>query len=181
MPDDIFAGPKNRICLNQGTQMKKLHAVAFVLALQHCAAMAADQGLYYAAAGAGTGGANYSIGAGTNVDVLEISSINLGSVNGNATARFAGVSLVQNATPVHDFNLMFRVGFGRTTTTFANGASAIRTGFGNGVIFGLGGQYQLNRHLAFRSELNRITYAASADGRLVGISYPVSVSALLSF
>ncbi|BCK87416.1 hypothetical protein MIZ01_1194 [Sideroxyarcus emersonii] len=161
--------------------MKKLHAVAFALAILPFAAMAADQGLYYVAAGAGTGGANYSIGAGTNVDILEISSIKLGGVEGNGSARFEGLSLVQNATPVHDFNLMFRVGFGRTTTTFANGASAIRTGFSNGVIFGLGGQYQLNRHLAVRSELNRITYAASADGRLVGIGYPVSVSALVSF
>ena len=143
--------------------------------------MAGDQGLVYIAGGTSTKGANFGVGVGTNTDVLEVSSIKLGYVNGNNSAKFVGLSLVQNATPVNNFNLLFRLGFGKTTTTFANGTYATRTGFGNGVIFGVGGQYRLNSHLAFRGELNRITYAASADGRSSGILYPLTVSALYSF
>jgi len=161
--------------------MKKLHFVALVLTSLSLNAMADDSGLFYVAGGASSGGANFSLGAGTDVDVLEISSIKLGNVNGNNPAKLVGLSLVQNATPVKDFNLLFRLGFGKTTTDFADGSSATRTGFGNGVIFGAGGQYRLNSHLALRGELNRINYAASADGRLSGISYPLTLSALYIF
>jgi hypothetical protein len=91
------------------------------------------------------------------------------------------VSLVQNAVPVKDFNLLFRLGVGKTTTTFANGSSASRTGFSKGIILGMGGQYQVNSHLAFRGEVDRITYAASADGLSSHITYPVTLSALYLF
>lgn len=161
--------------------MRKLCAVVLVLAAMPFHAFAGDDGLFYVAAGATNGRGSYSIGAGTNVDVLEISSINLGAVNGNDSVRFRGVSLVQNAVPVRDFNLLFRLGVGKTTTTFANGSSASRTGFSKGIILGMGGQYQVNSHLAFRGEVDRITYAASADGLSSHITYPVTLSALLLF
>lgn len=161
--------------------MKKLHFVVLALIIFSCNAIADDRGLFYVAGGAGTGGANFSLGVGTNVDVFEISSINLGAVNVNSSAKFAGLSLVQNATPVNNFNLLFRVGFGKTTTTFANGSSAARVGFGNGVIFGVGGQYQLNSHLVFRGELNRMTYATSADDSSFKITYPATISAIYIF
>lgn len=161
--------------------MKNSHFVAPVLIALSLNALADDSGLFYVAAGTGTGGANFSLGAGTNTDVLEISSIKLGNVNGNNPAKFVGLSLVQNTTPVKDFNMMFRLGFGKTTTDFGNGVYASRVGYGNGVIFGLGGEYRVNSHFALRTELNRINYAASADGRASGISYPLSLSALLLF
>lgn len=161
--------------------MKKLHFVALVFTTLSLSAMADDSGLFYVAGGASTGGANFSLGAGTDIDVLEISSIKLGNVNGNNPAKFVGLSLVQNATPAKDFNLLFRLGFGKTTTDFGNGLYASKTGYGNGVIFGVGGQYRVNSHLAFRTELNRINYAASADGRMSGLAYPLTLSALYIF
>jgi hypothetical protein len=161
--------------------MKRLCVVVLVLAAMPFGALAGDNGLFYVAAGATNGRGSYSLGAGTNVDVVEISSINLGAVNGNDSVRFRGVSLVQNAVPVKDFNLLFRLGVGKTTTTFANGSSASRTGFSKGIILGMGGQYQVNSHLAFRGEVDRITYAASADGLSSHITYPVTLSALYLF
>lgn len=161
--------------------MKKIHFFALALIPMSFNATAGDRGLFYVAGGASKSGASYSIGAGTDIDVLEISAINLGAVTGNGSAKFRGLSLIQNATPVKDFNLLFRVGFGKTTTTFANGFSVGRIGLRDGVIFGVGGQYQLNSHLAFRGELNRIAYAASADGKSTGMIYPVTLSALLIF
>jgi len=161
--------------------MKNLHLAALALATLSGSAMAADHGLFYVAGGASARGANFSVGLGTNVDVLEISSINLGTVNGNDSAKFVGLSLVQNATPVNNFNWLFRVGFGKTTTTFADGSSATRLGFRDGVIFGVGGQYQLNSHVAVRGELNRMTYATSADDLSHKIIYPATISALFSF
>ena len=146
-----------------------------------CTALADDSGLFYAAGGVSKGGANLSLGAGTNVDVLEISSIDLGSVSGNSSAKFTGLSLVQYSTPANNFNLLFRVGFGKTTTSFTDGASATRVGFGNGVIFGVGGQYRLARHFALRGEVNRISYATSEDGRSSKLSYPATLSALYIF
>ncbi len=160
--------------------MKNMHLVALALATLSGSAMAADHGLFYVAGGRSARGPNYSIGLGTNVDVLEINSINLGTVNANDSAKFVGLSLVQNAAPINNFNWLFRVGFGKTTTTFADGSSATRVGFRNGVIFGVGGQYQLNSHLAVRAELNRMTYATSADG-MHKIIYPATFSALFSF
>lgn len=157
--------------------MKKL----LLLALLACPAYAADQGLFYVAAGTGTGKANLSVGAGTTVDVLEISSIDLGTVGGSYAAKFKGVSLVQNAVPVQNVSLMFRVGFGKTTTTFANGQTAGRTGFGDGVFFGIGAQYQPYSHLALRGEVNRITYATATDGSSHAAAYPVTISALFIF
>ncbi len=161
--------------------MRKFCVVALVLAAMPFGALAGDNGLFYVAGGATNGRGSYSIGAGTNVDVLEISSINLGTVDGNTSVRFRGVSLVQNAVPVKDFNLLFRLGVGKTTTTFANGASATKMGFSNGIILGVGGQYQVNSHLAFRGEVDRITYAASADGLSSHINYPVTLSVLYLF
>jgi len=161
--------------------MKKLHFVVAVLILISGSAMADDSGLFYVAGGASKGGANYSIGAGTDIDVFEISSINLGSVSGTSSAKFLGLSLVQYSTPSNNFNLLFRVGFGKTTTSFADGASATRVGFGNGVIFGVGGQYRLNKHIAVRGEVNRISYATSEDGRSSKLDYPVTVSAMYIF
>lgn len=161
--------------------MKKLHFVALALTAIPFSALAGDEGLFYVAGGASQRGAHFSLGMGTNVDVLEINSINLGTVREDASARFRGLSLVQNAVPVKDFNLLFRLGIGKTTTTFANGSHATRMGFTNGIIIGAGGQYQLNSHLAFRGELNRIVYAASADGLSSGISYPLTISALYLF
>ena len=125
--------------------MKKSYLVALALAAMPLSALAGDQELFYVAGGATKGKGSFSIGAGTKVDVLEISSINLGAVDGNASARFRGLSLVQNAVPVKDFNLLFRLGVGKTTTTFANGSHATRMGFSNGIILGAGGQYQLTR------------------------------------
>ncbi len=152
----------------------------FLIALS-CPAFADDQGLFYAAAGSGTGKANLAIGAGITADVLEASSIDLGTVGGSYAVKFKGLSLVQNAVAKNNFNLMFRVGFGKATTTFANGLTASRTGFGNGVFFGLGAQYQPYRHLALRGEVNRITYATAAGGTSHAATYPVSISALYIF
>lgn len=159
----------------------KLGLVALALISLSCNALADDYGVFYVAGGASAGGANYSIGAGTNVDVFEISSIDLGTVSGNSSAKFTGLSLVQNSAPVNNFNLLFRVGFGKTITSFANGTSASRVGFGNGVIFGVGGQYQLNKHVAFRGEVNRLSYATSTDGLSSKLTYPVTISAMYLF
>jgi hypothetical protein len=155
--------------------------IALALTTLSCNAFAEDKGLFYVTGGASAGGANFSIGVGTNVDVFEISSIKLGTLDGNKSAKYVGMSLVQNTTPINNFNLLFRVGFGKATTTFANGSSAKRTGFSDGVIFGLGGQYYFNSHFAFRGEANRITYAVTNDDSSYRIAYPLTISALYSF
>ncbi len=139
-----------------------------------------NQGLFYVAAGGGNRGASFSAGAGTKVDVLELNAIDLGNVNGG-TARFVGLSLVQNSTPKNGFNLLFRIGMGRETTSFPGGASAHRMWFSNGIYFGLGGQYQPTNHFAFRAEVDRILYAASPDGIVGGVRYPVTLSAVYIF
>lgn len=161
--------------------MKKLPFVMLAFAAMPFSVLAGDGTLFYVAGGASKGGGNYAVGLGTNFDVLEVSSINIGTVTGNASARFQGLSLVQNAAPVKDFNLLFRLGIGKTTTTFADGAQASRTGFSKGVILGLGAQYQLNSHLALRGEVDRITYAASANGSSSATTYPATLSALFIF
>ncbi len=156
-------------------------SLLLALALIPCFAFADDQSLFYVAAGTGTGKANLAIGAGITADVLEASSIDLGTVGGSYAVKFKGLSLVQNAVAKNNFNAMFRVGFGKATTTFANGQTAGRAGFGNGVFFGLGAQYQPYSHLAFRAEVNRITYATSTDGSSHAATWPVTVSAMYVF
>lgn len=143
-------------------------------------AMADGQGLFYVAAGGGADGASFSAGAGTAVDVLEVNAIDLGKVNGG-TAKFVGLSLVQNTTSRSGFNALFRLGLGRETTTFPGGVSAHQMWFANGVYLGLGAQYQATNHLALRAEVNRIRYAASPDGAVSGVRYPATVSALYIF
>ncbi len=159
----------------------KLHWAALAFASFPFCAAADDQGVFYAAAGGGAKGANFSLGAGTKVDAIEVSSINLGTVGAASSAKFAGLSLVQNATPVNGFSFLFRLGIGRATTTFANGSKANRSGLGNGIFFGIGEQYQLNNHVAIRAEVNRISYATSTDGSTSGARYPITLSALLIF
>ncbi len=159
----------------------KLYWAALAFATFPFRAVADDQGIFYAAAGGGGKGAVFSLGAGTKVDAIEVSSINLGTVGVASSAKFTGISLVQNATPVNGFSFLFRVGIGRATTTFANGAKANRSGLGNGIFFGIGEQYQLNSHLAIRAEVNRISYAASTDGSTSGARYPITLSGLLIF
>jgi hypothetical protein len=164
--------------------MMKLRLAAFALACLPLHAVADDAGsqsLFYATGGGGTKGSSFSVGGGTRVDALELNSINLGKVNGGGTASFVGISLVQNATPSNGFNFLFRIGLGRQTTTFSNVATAHQMWFDKGIFFGLGEQYHLNNHLAFRAEVNRIVYAASADGRASGVSYPVTLSAMFIF
>jgi hypothetical protein len=161
----------------------RLPLLALMFAVIPACAMADDQGsqgLYYVAAGGGSHGASFSAGAGTKVDVLEINAIDLGKVSGG-TAKFVGLSLVQNTTPKNGFNALFRIGLGRETTTFPGGATAHRMWFGNGVYFGLGAQYQPAAHVALRAEVNRILYAASPDGVAGGVRYPVTLSALYIF
>ncbi len=135
----------------------------------------------YVAGGGGAHGANVSIGSGTKVDALEISAINLGRLSGTSTGKFVGLSVVQNATPNKGFNLLFRLGIGRATTRFADGAVATRSGWSNGIFFGLGEQYQVNNHFALRAEVYRITYAATPSAQSMGTVYPVTLSALLIF
>lgn len=159
----------------------KLLVAALAVATLPLNALADDQGNFYAAGGGGSRGANFAVGGGTKVDALEVSSINLGTVSGSGKARFVGLSLVQNATPVNGFNFLFRIGVGRETTTFPNGAAAHRMWFGSGVFFGIGEQYQMNNHLAFRAEVNRIAYAATADGQMTRIRYPATLSAMYIF
>lgn len=160
--------------------MKSL-VVAIALLTIPFSAIASDQGHAYLAGGYGNKGSAFSVGGGTTVDILEISAINLGTFDGANSAKFVGLSLVQNANPLHNFNLMFRLGFGEATTTFSNGATARRVGFSNGVYFGIGEQYQLSSHLALVAELNRITYAASAGGSSYRVSYPLSASIMYSY
>lgn len=162
----------------------KLHIAALALTALPFTAVAADQPpqtQFYAAAGGGNWGSNFSAGWGTKVDALEISSISLGSVGATGSAQFLGLSLVQNATPIKGFNFLFRIGIGRETTTFANGTTAHQLWFGNGVYFGIGEQYQVNSHLAVRAEVNRIRYAATPDGQVTGIRYPATLSAMYIF
>ena len=161
--------------------MKNMRFIALALMALSGHAMADDSGLFYLAGGASNGGANISLGGGTDVDVFEISSINLGSVSGTSSAKFLGLSLVQYSTPANNFNLLFRVGFGKTTTSFADGASASRVGFGIGVLFGVGGQYQLNKHIAVRGEVDRLSYATSEDGLSSKLVYPLTLSAMYIF
>lgn len=157
---------------------------AFLLAALPCTAHADDApstAQFYAAGGGGAQGATFSLGGGTRVDALEIHSIDLGHVSNGGTAKFVGVSLVQNATPKNGFNFLFRIGLGRETTTFPSGAASHRMWFNNGIYFGIGEQYQANNHLAFRAEVNRIIYAASADGKNSGARYPVTLSIMYLF
>jgi hypothetical protein len=163
--------------------MKKLPLAALALILLPLSfdASAGDQGLFYVAGGASPRGANISIGAGTDTDVLEVSSIRLGAATGDSSAKFVGLSLVQNAVPVNKFNLMFRLGVGKETTSFANGAYASRMGFRHGIIVGVGGQYELSDHFALRGEVNRIEFATAADDVSTKIAYPVTLSALYIF
>jgi glutamine amidotransferase-like uncharacterized protein len=150
------------------------------LPLHALADEAGSQSLFYAAAGGGF--ATFCVGGGTKTDVLELNSINLGTVSGKGSARFLGISLVQNATPINGFNFMFRIGLGRQTTNFPDvAATARRTWFNQGIFFGLGEQYQVNKHLAFRAEVNRIVYAASPDATASGVRYPVTLSAMFIF
>ena len=161
----------------------RLHLLALAFAMIPVCAMAEDQGsqgLYYVAAGGGGDGASFSAGAGTRVDVLEVNAIDLGKVNGG-TAKFIGLSLVQNTTSRSGFNGLFRLGLGRETTTFPGGLSAHQMWFANGVYIGLGAQYQATTHLALRAEVNRIRYAASPDGMTSGVRYPVTLSAMVMF
>lgn len=173
--------------INRHTMMFKmmkriLAALALAaLPLHALAEDAASQSLFYAAGGGGSRGATFSVGAGTKVDVLELYSVDLGKVNANGSARFVGLALVQNATPSNGFNFLFRIGMGRETTTFPNGTAAHRMWFNNGIFFGLGEQYQVNNHLAFRAEVNRFVYAASVDGKASGVRYPVTLSAMFIF
>ncbi len=167
----------------------KSSPVALVVAtlfLNLCAfnACADDTGIWnraYVAGGGGTRGANAAIGGGNQTDALEISGINLGRVSGNSTAKFMGVSLVQNATPKNGFGLLFRVGIGKAITRFDSGVTATRMGLTNGIFFGIGEQYQANKYLAFRVEAYRITYASTPDGNSMGVRYPVTLSAVLAF
>ncbi len=142
---------------------------------------AASTSQFYAAGGGGAQGASFSLGGGTKVDALEIHSIDLGRVSNGGTAKFMGLALVQNATPKNGFNFLFRIGIGRETTTFPGGAKASRDWFNNGIYFGIGEQYQANSHLAFRAELYRIPYAASANGKSSGVRYPLTLSAMYIF
>jgi len=161
----------------------RLPLTLLILALLPLPALAADDdnsARYYIAGGNGAYGPSFSIGAGTRLDVLEINAIDLGKVNGG-TAKFVGVSLVQNATVKSDFNFLFRIGLGRETTTFPNGTVAHRMWFNNGVYFGMGVQYTPYSHFALRAEVNRIVYAASPDGVAGGIRYPATLSVMLLF
>ncbi len=142
---------------------------------------AASTSQFYAAGGGGAQGATFSLGGGTKVDALELHAIDLGKVSNGGTARFVGVSLVQNATPKNGFSLLFRIGMGRETTTFPGGAVAHKMWFNNGIYFGIGEQYQANNHFAVRLEVNRIVYSASADGKTSAARYPLTLSAMYLF
>jgi hypothetical protein len=165
-------------------KIMKRSLAAFALAALPLHALADDAGsagLYYVAGGAGSTGPTFSIGGGTKVDVLEFYSVDLGKVSNNGYARFVGLSLVQNATPKNGFNFLFRIGMGRETTTFPNGAAARMMWFNNGIFFGMGEQYQLNKHLAFRAEVNRFVYASSPGGNATALRYPVTLSVMYIF
>lgn len=142
---------------------------------------AASTSQFYAAAGGGAQGATFALGGGTKVDALELHSINLGKVSNGGTAKFIGISLVQNATPKNGFNFLFRIGLGQETSTFPGGTIARKAWFNNGVYFGIGAQYQPTNHLAFRAEIDRIAHAASPDGKTMGIRYPLTLSAMFFF
>lgn len=162
----------------------KLRLIALAIAAFSLPALADQSGLWtqgYVAGGGGAHGANLSIGAGNKVDALEISSINLGRVSGTSTAKFVGISLVQNATPNRGFNWLFRIGIGKATTKFSDGAIATRMGLANGIFFGIGEQYQVTSNFALRAEAYRITYAANPSAGLTSVSYPVTLSAVLIF
>ncbi len=162
----------------------KLRVIALALVTCSFSALADQSGLWtqaYVAGGGGARGANVSIGGGNKVDALEVSSINLGRVSGTSTAKFVGVSLVQNATPNRGFNWLFRIGIGKASTKFADGAIATRMGLANGIFFGIGEQYQVTRNFVLRADAYRITYAANPSAGLTGVSYPITLSALLVF
>ena len=161
----------------------KLRFALLALAILPLPALAENdenQARFYIAGGSGPFGPAFSLGAGTRLDVIELNYIDLGKVNGG-TAKFVGVSLVQNATPRSGFNFLFRIGLGRETTSFPNGTVAHRMWFNNGVYFGLGVQYQAATHLALRAEVNRIVHAVSPDGVAGGIRYPATLSAMYLF
>lgn len=162
--------------------MKRCVATLILAALA-CSVQADDttSSQFYAAGGGGAQGATFSLGGGTKVDALEIHFVDLGKVSNGGTAKFLGLSLVQNSTPKNGLNVLFRIGLGRETTTFPNGATAHKMWFNNGVYFGIGGQYQASSHLALRAEVNRIVYAATPDGSNNGVRYPATLSVMYLF
>jgi hypothetical protein len=162
----------------------RLRILVLFLALLPVCALADDadnQGMYYVAGGGGSHGPSFTAGAGTQVDALELNAIDLGTTPYGGTARFVGLSLVQNTTPKYGFNALFRLGMGRETTTFPGGLAAHQMWFANGIYFGLGGQYRIGSHFALRAEVNRIRYAASPDGMDNRLRYPITLSAMLLF
>ncbi len=162
----------------------KLRLIALGFAAVSSPVLADQSGLWtqaYVGGGGGARGANVTLGGGNKVDALEVSWINLGRVSGTSTAKFAGISLVQNATPTRGFNWLFRIGIGKATTTFSDGATATRMGLANGLFFGVGEQYQVTSNFALRAEAYRITYAANPNAGLTGVRYPITLSALLIF
>lgn len=162
----------------------RLRILVFVFALLPACAFADDgdnKGMFYVAGGAGGYGPSVAVGAGTQVDALEINAIKLGNTSYGGTAKFVGLSLVQYTTPKHGFSALFRLGMGRETTTFPGGLTAHQMWFANGIYFGLGGQYHLGDHFALRAEVNRIRYADSPDGIVNRVRYPVTMSAMLIF
>jgi hypothetical protein len=160
----------------------RLPVLALLFALIPACAIADEenQAMYYVAAGGGGYGPSLTAGAGTQVDALEINAIDLGKVNGG-TAKFVGLSLVQNTTVKSGFSGLFRLGMGRETTTFPGGFTAHQMWFANGIYVGLGAQYRIASHFAMRADVNRIRYAASPDGQVSHLRYPVTVSAMLLF
>ena len=161
--------------------MKRFLALAALAALP-LNALADDSGSqaqYYFSAGGGAFGPAFSVGAGNQVDAIELDGIDLGKVNGGK-ARFAGISLVQFSTPKHGFNFLFRLGLGRETTTFPDGSTGHRMWFGN-VYVGLGVQYIPTPHFALRAEVNRIGYTSTQDGVSGGYRYPATLSAVVLF
>jgi opacity protein-like surface antigen len=162
--------------------MKRLLAILLSFTFSGMAwADNATSGQYYIAGGGGAQGAFFSIGAGNKVDVLELNYIELGKVSNGGTAKFTGLSLVQNATPKNGFNFLFRIGIGREITTFPGGAKVGRDWFNSGIYAGIGEQYQPSDHLAIRAEVNRIVYAASPDGKNSGVRYPLTLSVMYIF
>jgi hypothetical protein len=162
----------------------RLRILVFVLALLPVCALADDadnQGMFYLAGGGGSHGPSLTVGGGTRVDALELNAIDLGTTTYGGTAKFVGLSLVQNTTPKYGFNALVRLGMGRETTSFPGGLAAHQMWFANGIYFGLGAQYRVGDHFALRAEVNRIRYAASPDGLDNRLRYPVTLSAMLIF
>lgn len=162
----------------------RLRILVFVLAMLPACALADDtgnRGMFYVAGGGGGYGPSLAVGAGTQVDTLEINAIKLGDTAYGGTAKFIGLSVVQYTTRKYGFDALFRLGMGRETTTFPGGLAAHQMWFANGIYFGLGGQYHIGDHFALRAEVNRIRYSDSPDGMVNRLRYPVTVSAVLLF